>query len=155
MSILASFTGRASNCREVLREWFLVIVALASLNFSRQMKNKGRLYFTFILYAFVYLNVVRGSALSDAVLLLVETASMCAFGRQSCSDYQDKLQVLLENVFLQLMTGIKRFNGEILPSAPYGCASDEENSARAKRLKGKGPAFFVPPLSLFQRVKQG
>lgn len=70
---------------------------------------------------------------------------MCGLGRQSCSDYQGKLQVLLENVFLQLMTGIKRFNGEILPCAPYGCGCDEENTARAKRLKGEGPAFFVHP----------
>lgn len=62
--------------------------------------------------------------------------------------------MLLENVFLQLMTGIKRFSGEILPSATYGCASDEENTARAKRLKGKGPAFFVPPSPCFRELNR-
>ena len=61
--------------------------------------------------------------------------------------------MLSENVFLQLI-GIKRLNREILPCAPYGCGSDEDNTARAKRLKGEGPAFIVHP-SLFQRVKWG
>lgn len=53
------------------------MLALTLLNFSNSKEQ--RLYFTFILYTSVYLNVVGGSALSDTVL--VETVSVSGFGR--------------------------------------------------------------------------
>jgi len=76
------------------------------------------------------------------------------FGRQGCSDYQDKLQVLLGNIFLQLMIGIKRFNREVLPCAPRGCGSDGENAAGAERLKGEGPVFLLYPSARFKELNR-
>lgn len=40
----------------------------------------------------------------------------------------------------------------ILPCAPYGCDSDEENTVGAKRLKGEGPAFIVHPSHHFKEL---
>lgn len=66
--------------------------------------------------------------------------------------------MLSESVSLQLMAGIERFNGEILPCEPQSCGSDEENAVRAKRRKGEGPAFVVhpsPPFKEFSGVREG
>lgn len=65
--------------------------------------------------------------------------------------------MLSENVFLQLMTGIKRFSREIIPCAPCSCGSDEENTASATKLKGGGPAFVClsPHFEELNRPKEG
>lgn len=62
--------------------------------------------------------------------------------------------MLSENVFLQLMTDLKRFNGETLPCAPFGSGSDEEDTARAERLKGAGPVFIVHPSPRFRELNR-
>lgn len=73
---------------------------------------------------------------------------MC-FWRAKLLQLSGKLQVLSENVFIQLLTDIQRFNAELLPWAPCGCGSDEENTARDERLEGEGSVLIVHPHSHF------
>jgi len=57
-------------------DFISAIPTLALLSFSRQIKVKDWLCFTFIPSTSVYLNVIRGKALSDTVLLLEGAANV-------------------------------------------------------------------------------
>lgn len=140
--------GPAFNCREVLTAWFYFSYThLSLLRFSKQIKKQDRLYSKYIISTFVPLNVIRGDALSGTILLLLETASVRVFGRQSCSEHQDKLQVLSESVLLQVMTGIKRRSRDVLPSAWQGWGSAAH--------RGWGSCRHCTHLCWLQRVEWG
>lgn len=68
---------------------------------------------------------------------------MCAFGKQSCSSYQENCRCY-QRMFLSNCWLISR--GLVQRSFPeHHCGSDGENTAKGERLKGEGSVFIVHP----------
>lgn len=130
-----------------------VVLTLALLNFSRQTKNRGCDNILHLFFTLVYLNGIR-EVLYQMLFSFWWSRFHVCFWQAKLLQLSGKLQVLSENVFIQLLTDIQGFNAEILPCAPCGCGSEEENTARDERLKGEGSVLIVHPPLHFS-VQQG